>query len=199
VTDTRTPPTEPGAALLRAGRFRRPGKAAPDLHSIGIVGGREADAFYYRDRWGHDKVVNSAHGVNRTESCRWKAYVKDGIITRETQQTDHPSVGPDRPEYEPRGCPRGAAFSWYTCSPTPVRHPYVRGVLLELYREAPARLGAPVPARADIQNDPVRRRRYQRTRGKARLVRATWDEAVENFHRLRRRRTADRPAGEKEA
>ena len=52
--------------------------------------------------------------------------------------------GPDRPEYEPRGCPRGAAFSWYTYSPTRVRYPYVRGVLLEMYREAKARLGDPV-------------------------------------------------------
>ena len=41
-----------------------------------------------------------------------------------------PRSGPDRPEYEPRGCPRGAAFSWYTYSPTRVRYPYVRGVLL---------------------------------------------------------------------
>jgi hypothetical protein len=32
----------------------------------------------------------------------------------EQQQTDYPSVGPDRPEHEPRGYPRGAAFSWYT-------------------------------------------------------------------------------------
>ncbi|WP_405959348.1 helix-turn-helix domain-containing protein [Streptomyces sp. NBC_00868] len=39
-------------------------------------------------------------------------------ITWETQATDYPSVGPDRPEYEPRGCPRGAAFSWYAYSPT---------------------------------------------------------------------------------
>ncbi|WP_277751722.1 MULTISPECIES: hypothetical protein [unclassified Streptomyces] len=30
MTDTRTPPSEPGAALLRAGRFFRPGTAAPD-------------------------------------------------------------------------------------------------------------------------------------------------------------------------
>ena len=32
------------------------------------------------------------------------------------------------PEYEPRGCPRGAAFSWYTYSPTRIRYPYVRSV-----------------------------------------------------------------------
>ncbi|MDT7840024.1 nitrate reductase subunit alpha [Streptomyces justiciae] len=178
MTDTQTPPTEPGAALLKAGRFFRPGTPAPDLHRIELTGGREADAFY-RDRWSHDKVVNSTHGVNCTGSCRWKVYVKDGIITWETQQTDYPSVGPDRPEYEPRGCPRGAAFSWYTYSPTRVRYPYVRGVLLELYREALARTGDPVLAWADIQNDPERRRRYQQARGKGGLVRATWDEAVE--------------------
>ncbi|WP_181794848.1 nitrate reductase subunit alpha [Streptomyces sp. WELS2] len=178
MTDTRRPPREPGAALLSAGRFFRPGTPAPDLHGVTLTGGRQADAFY-RDRWSHDKVVHSTHGVNCTGSCRWKVYVKDGIITWETQETDYPSVGPDRPEYEPRGCPRGAAFSWYTYSPTRVRHPYVRGVLLRMYREAKQRLGDPVLAWADIQNDPERRRRYQRARGKGGLVRARWEEAVE--------------------
>ncbi|MEU6125415.1 nitrate reductase subunit alpha [Streptomyces sp. NPDC047123] len=173
-----TETTEPAAALLRAGKFFRRGTAAPDLHSVRLTGGRDADAFY-RDRWSHDKVVHSTHGVNCTGSCRWKVYVKDGIITWETQATDYPSVGPDRPEYEPRGCPRGAAFSWYTYSPTRVRYPYLRGVLLEMYREAKARLKDPVLAWADIQGDPERRRTYQQARGKGGLVRATWDEAVE--------------------
>ena len=64
-------------------------------------------------------------------------------------------VGPDRPEYEPRGCPRGAAFSWYTYSPTRVRYPYVRGVLLEMYREAEgAACGDPVLAWADDRRRP---------------------------------------------
>ena len=134
---------------------------------------------FYRDRWSHDKVVRSTHGVNCTGSCSWKVYVKDGIITWESQQTDYPSVGPDRPEYEPRGCPRGAAFSWYTYSPTRVRYPYVRGVLLDLYREARGRLGDPVLAWAEITADPEKRRSYQRARGKGGLVRASWDEAIE--------------------
>jgi hypothetical protein len=38
-------------------------------------------------------VVRSTHGVNCTGSCSWKVYVKDGIITWETQQTDYPSKG----------------------------------------------------------------------------------------------------------
>ncbi|MEU1167540.1 hypothetical protein ABZ372_47725, partial [Streptomyces sp. NPDC005921] len=62
MTDTETPPKEPGAALLGAARFFRPGTPAPDLHSVALTGGREADAFY-RDRWSHDKVVQSTHGV----------------------------------------------------------------------------------------------------------------------------------------
>ncbi len=165
-------------ALLRAGRFFTRAEVSDDLRAVFRRGGREGDAFY-RDRWSHDKVVRSTHGVNCTGSCSWKVYVKDGIITWESQETDYPSVGPDRPEYEPRGCPRGAAFSWYTYSPTRVRYPYARGVLVDMYREARARLGDPVLAWADVVGDPERRRRYQRARGKGGHVRVSWDEAIE--------------------
>ena len=152
-------------ALLRLGRHLRPGETRADLRTLHLAGGRDGDVFY-RDRWSHDKVVRSTHGVNCTGSCSWKVYVKDGIITWEAQQTDYPGIGPDRPAYEPRGCPRGAAFSWYTYSPTRVRFPYARGVLVEMYREARARLGDPVAAWAEITTDPDKRRRYQSARGK---------------------------------
>jgi nitrate reductase alpha subunit len=166
-------------ALLRTRRFFTRAEVSPDLRTLYKVGGRQADAFY-RDRWSHDKVVRSTHGVNCTGSCSWKVYVKDGIITWEAQQTDYPSVGPDRPEYEPRGCPRGAAFSWYTYSPTRVKYPYIRGVLLQLYREAKAAHGGdPVAAWADIVSDPEKARRYKSARGKGGLVRASWGEATE--------------------
>jgi nitrate reductase / nitrite oxidoreductase, alpha subunit len=166
-------------AILRTSRFFRRDLVSDDLRTLHKTGGRDADSFY-RDRWSHDKVVRSTHGVNCTGSCSWKVYVKDGIITWEAQQTDYPSIGPDRPEYEPRGCPRGAAFSWYTYSPTRIRYPYVRGLLLEMYREAKRRVGGdPVEAWADIMADPQRCRRYKSVRGKGGLVRSTWQEAVE--------------------
>ena len=165
-------------ALLSMGRFLRPGETSSDLRSLFLEGGRSGDVFY-RDRWSHDKVVRSTHGVNCTGSCSWKVYVKNGIITWEAQQTDYPSVGPDSPEYEPRGCPRGAAFSWYTYSPTRVRYPYIRSVLLELYRAAKQVHPDPVDAWASIVEDPESSRAYKSARGKGGLVRATWDEAVE--------------------
>ncbi|QXT64377.1 nitrate reductase subunit alpha [Tessaracoccus palaemonis] len=165
-------------ALLKLGKFFTRWDETSDQRAVFREGGRAGDVFY-RDRWSHDKVVRSTHGVNCTGSCSWKVYVKDGIITWESQQTDYPSTGPDRPEYEPRGCPRGAAFSWYTYSPTRVRYPYGRGVLLEMYREAKARLGDPVEAFREVSTDPLKRRRYQQARGKGGLVRITWDEALE--------------------
>ena len=168
-------------ALIGTRRFFAQAKGATvsdDGRTLHQIGGREGDSFY-RDRWAHDKVVRSTHGVNCTGSCSWKVYVKDGIITWEAQQTDYPSAGPDRPEYEPRGCPRGAAFSWYTYSPTRVRYPYVRGVLLEQFRAAKAVVGDPVVAWAAIQQDPATRAAYTSARGKGGLVRASWDEVVE--------------------
>ncbi|MEV7006691.1 nitrate reductase subunit alpha [Streptosporangium sp. NPDC051022] len=164
--------------LLQAGNMLRRSETTPDLRAV-FRGDQTVNDSPYRERWAHDKVVRSTHGVNCTGSCSWKVYVKDGLITWETQQTDYPSVGPDRPEYEPRGCPRGAAFSWYTYSPTRVRYPHARGVLVRMYREAKARLGDPVAAWAEITADPDRRRRYQSARGQGGLVRIDWDEALE--------------------
>ncbi|MFJ9366080.1 nitrate reductase subunit alpha [Nocardia sp. NPDC101769] len=165
-------------ALLRLGKYFNRGEVSGDLRTLHKVGGREADEFY-RDRWSHDKVVRSTHGVNCTGSCSWKIYVSDGVITWESQQTDYPSVGADKPEYEPRGCPRGASFSWYTYSPARIRYPYVRGTLLELYRDAKTRLKDPVLAWESIVEDADRAKAYKSARGKGGFVRAEWWEAAE--------------------
>jgi nitrate reductase / nitrite oxidoreductase, alpha subunit len=166
------------SGLVRAARYIQRGEPSPDNRELRRRGGRQAEEFY-RERWRHDKVVRSTHGVNCTGSCSWRVFVKDGIITWETQAVDYPSIGPSSPEYEPRGCPRGASFSWYTYSPARVRYPYVRGVLLEAYREAKARLGEPVAAWAEITGDPGRAKTYKSARGRGGFVRASWAEVLE--------------------
>lgn len=133
----------------------------------------------YRRRWQYDKVVRSTHGVNCTGSCSWKIYVKDGIITSETQQTDYPSTGDDFPEYEPRGCPRGASFSWYTYSPARVKFPYIRGDLYQLWKAERDQGYDPVEAWENIQNDLDKRAQYVKARGKGGFVRTNWQEACE--------------------
>ncbi|MBI4031575.1 MAG: nitrate reductase subunit alpha [Proteobacteria bacterium] len=133
----------------------------------------------YRNRWAHDKIVRSTHGVNCTGSCSWKIYVKNGLITWETQQTDYPRTRPDLPNHEPRGCSRGASYSWYIYSAARLKYPMVRKRLLKLYRAAKVEHRDPVKAWAAIQADEEARQSYQTVRGRGGFVRATWDEVNE--------------------
>lgn len=133
----------------------------------------------YRQRWSHDKVVRTTHGVNCTGSCSWKVFVKNGIITWENQQIDYPSCGPDMPEFEPRGCPRGATFSWYEYSPLRVKYPYMRGKLWRLWKAARASHPNPVDAWASIVEDPEKAMFYKSARGKGGHIRVNWEDALE--------------------
>ena len=132
----------------------------------------------YRNRWAHDKVVRSTHGVNCTGSCSWKIYVKGGIVTWETQQTDYPRTRWDMPNHEPRGCARGASYSWYLYSANRVKYPMIRARLLRHWREARLTL-PPVEAWAAVVQDDAKRRDYQSVRGLGGMVRSTWDEVNE--------------------
>ncbi len=132
----------------------------------------------YRNRWQHDKIVRSTHGVNCTGSCSWKIYVKGGIVTWETQQTDYPRTRPELPNHEPRGCARGASYSWYLYSANRVKYPLIRSRLLKLWRAARV-TRSPVAAWASIQNDPAQRADYVTRRGGGGFIRATWDEVTE--------------------
>ncbi|WP_438863315.1 nitrate reductase subunit alpha [Neptunicella sp.] len=133
----------------------------------------------YRQRWQHDKIVRSTHGVNCTGSCSWKIYVKDGLVTWETQQTDYPRTRPDLPNHEPRGCPRGASYSWYIYSANRLKYPKVRQQLMKLWREARLIHSDPVKAWASIVSDPFKAKSYKERRGLGGFVRASWDEVNE--------------------
>ncbi|TDK49633.1 nitrate reductase subunit alpha [Antarcticimicrobium luteum] len=132
----------------------------------------------YRNRWRHDKIVRSTHGVNCTGSCSWKIYVKSGIVTWETQQTDYPRTRADLPNHEPRGCARGASYSWYLYSANRVKNPLIRGKLMKIWREMRKTMD-PIAAWTKLQGDPILRASYVTSRGKGGFVRASWDEATE--------------------
>ncbi len=134
---------------------------------------------FYRNRWQHDKVVRSTHGVNCTGGCTWQLHVKEGIVTWEMQGLDYPSLESGLPPYEPRGCQRGISYSWYLYSPLRVKYPYVRGALLDLWRAARTQYEDPVDAWRSLVENPEARTRWQRARGKGGFRRADWDSMLE--------------------
>lgn len=134
---------------------------------------------FYRNRWQHDKVVRSTHGVNCTGGCTWMIHVKDGLVTWEMQGLDYPPLDPSLPPYEPRGCQRGISFSWYLYSPLRVKYPYIRGALLDLWKTARREHDDPVAAWKSLVGNEAHRQRWQQARGKGGLRRTDWETVLE--------------------
>ncbi len=135
---------------------------------------------FYRNRFQHDRIVRSTHGVNCTGGCSWQVHVKDGIVVWETQQLDYPLLDDQLPPYEPRGCQRGISFSWYLYSPLRIKYPLIRGALLDAYREEKEKVGGdPLKAWEALQANKEKRKKYQNARGKGGFRRASWEEALE--------------------
>lgn len=134
---------------------------------------------FYRNRWQHDKIVRSTHGVNCTGGCTWQIHVKDGIVTWEMQGLDYPMLEHGLPPYEPRGCQRGISYSWYLYSPLRVKYPYLRGALLDLWKSARAQHDDPVEAWKSLVENPEARARWQRARGKGGFRRVEWGTVLE--------------------
>lgn len=135
---------------------------------------------FYRNRFQHDRIVRSTHGVNCTGGCSWAIHVKEGIVVFETQQLDYPLIDDKLPPYEPRGCQRGISYSWYLYSPLRIKYPLVRGTLIDAFREEKEKAGGnPVLAWENLQNNKEKRSKYQNSRGKGGFRRASWDEVLE--------------------
>lgn len=147
---------------------------------------------FYRNRFQHDRIVRSTHGVNCTGGCSWQIHVKDGIVVFETQQLDYPLIDNKIPPYEPRGCQRGISYSWYLYSPLRIKYPLIRGSLLDGFRVEKEKAGGdPLKAWENLQANPTKRSWYQNSRGKGGFRRASWDEvleimAVANIHTARK-------------
>ncbi len=158
--------------------FKQKGETFADGHGQLLNTNRDWEDGY-RQRWQHDKVVRSTHGVNCTGSCSWKIYVKNGLVTWETQQTDYPRTRPDMPNHEPRGCPRGASYSWYLYSANRLKYPLMRKRLMKMWREAKKLHSDPVDAWASIIEDADKAKSFKQARGRGGFVRSSWQEVNE--------------------
>lgn len=91
--------------------------AAPADHS------KTEEAF--RKQWSWDKKGRMTHMVNCTGACPHWVYVKDGVVMREEQSRDLPGYS-GLPEYNPRGCNKGACSTDYMYAEHRIKYPMIR-------------------------------------------------------------------------
>ncbi|MBW2240592.1 MAG: molybdopterin-dependent oxidoreductase [Deltaproteobacteria bacterium] len=124
-----------GAASLTLGisllepLLARTGTAA----AVGATPTKTAQATYggmgdlWRERWQWDRVVHSSHArANCISTCSWNVFVKDGLAWREEQNAIYPPVEEGVPDFNPRGCQKGASYTHLMYEASRVLHPLRR-------------------------------------------------------------------------
>ncbi len=81
----------------------------------------------YRDSWVWDRVAHGTHtNVNCVSACAWDLYVKEGIVWREEQSASYDPGCSGTPDFNPRGCQKGACASSLMTSSSRIRYPLRR-------------------------------------------------------------------------
>lgn len=81
----------------------------------------------YRERWTWDGVFKGSHGwANCRSACGWDLYVVDGIVVREEQTANYEASEPGVPDFNPRGCQKGACYTEVMYGPTRLTVPLKR-------------------------------------------------------------------------
>ncbi len=81
----------------------------------------------YRKQWQWDRVAAGTHlRVNCISACAFDLYVKDDVVLREEQAAIYGQSSPDVPDFNPRGCNKGACFSELMYAPTRIKYPLIR-------------------------------------------------------------------------
>ena len=81
----------------------------------------------YRQRWTWDDVKKGSHGwVNCRSACEWDLYVKNGIVVREEQTATYEQSEPGVPDFNPRGCQKGACYTEVMYGPSRITTPMKR-------------------------------------------------------------------------
>ncbi len=81
----------------------------------------------YRQRWTWDRIAKGSHGwANCRSACAWDMYIKDGIIVREEQTATYAQSEEGVPDFNPRGCQKGACYTEVMYGPSRITVPMKR-------------------------------------------------------------------------
>lgn len=117
-----------GTALASPGFFHYQTNLA---HAAKVSGGSNAPLAswqdLYRQRWEWDEVIRGSHGwLNCRSACNWDLFVKDGVVVREEQTANYEASEPGVPDFNPRGCQKGACYTEVMYGPTRLTVPMKR-------------------------------------------------------------------------
>ncbi|HUT52656.1 MAG TPA: molybdopterin-dependent oxidoreductase [bacterium] len=107
---------------------------APKAASGQDAGPRPAEPYQYRswedlyrDEWKWDKVAKCTHSwANCSGGCVWDVLVKDNLVWREEQSGTYTRENDFLPDYNPRGCQKGACYSELMYNPGRIKYPLKR-------------------------------------------------------------------------
>jgi len=82
----------------------------------------------FREKWTWDRIAKGTHHVNcwYQRGCAWNVFVKDGLVMREEQVADYPQTNEEVPDFNPRGCQKGACYSNRMYDSSRLTHPLKR-------------------------------------------------------------------------
>jgi complex iron-sulfur molybdoenzyme family reductase subunit alpha len=69
---------------------------------------RNEFSFTYGEK---DEHGYAYHCVNCQGNCAWEVWSHNGVVTRENQSASYPSINPEIPDFNPRGCNKGVQHS----------------------------------------------------------------------------------------
>src|SRR5512139_203899 len=117
-----------GLALTLKALRGKEGLVYPDIEKSAatpVAYGDWTDA--YREKWTWDKVVKGSHNrANCFSACSWNLFVRDGMVWREEQNAIYQPSRADVPDFNPRGCQKGACHSDLHLGPSRVLYPLKR-------------------------------------------------------------------------
>jgi DMSO reductase family type II enzyme molybdopterin subunit len=115
-----------GLRCLQTDSELEPGMAAPSTRPAEPIRyGDYTDIWREHFKW--DKVVKSSHArANCISACSWNVFVKNGIAWREEQNAIYAASEPGVPDFNPRGCQKGACYTDLMYEASRVTHPLRR-------------------------------------------------------------------------
>ncbi|MBW2294933.1 MAG: molybdopterin-dependent oxidoreductase [Deltaproteobacteria bacterium] len=105
-----------------------------DEKIVGLVGEPRVQPVEYhgvgdlwREGWKWDRVVHSSHArANCISTCSWNVFVRNGIAWREEQNAIYEASEPGVPDFNPRGCQKGACYTHLMYEPSRIVYPMRR-------------------------------------------------------------------------